>query len=84
MEKPAHDVDHHFLGRQPQVRAIHAGIIDAAKQFGPVREEPARRRSHLSNRTAFAGVATRKDALILTLKSANDLLNHLITKHEHV
>jgi len=84
MEKQAHAVDDHFVGRQPHVRAIYDGILDAAKQFGPVREEPKKTSIHLSNRTAFAGVATRKDTLILTLKSANDLSNPRIVKHEQV
>jgi hypothetical protein len=84
MEKPAHTVDHHFVGRQPHVRAIYDGILDAAKQFGVVREEAKKTSIHLSNRTAFAGVATRKDTLILTLKSAGDISNPRIIKHERV
>jgi Domain of unknown function (DUF5655) len=84
MEKPAHTVDHHFVGRQAHVRAIYDRILDAANQFGPVREEPKKTSIHLSNRTAFAGVVTRKDALILTLKSANDLSSPRIVKHEQV
>jgi len=84
MEKQAYTVDHHFVGRQPHVRAIYDGILDAAKQFGPVREEPKKTSIHLSNRTAFAGVVARKDALILTLKSANDISDPRIVKHEQV
>jgi len=84
MEKQAYTVDDHFVGRQPDVRAIYNGILDAAKPFGTVREEPKKTSIHLSNRTAFAGVATRKDTLILTLKSANDISNPRIVKHEQV
>jgi len=84
MEKQAYTVEHHFVGRQPDVRAIYDGILEAANQFGPVRDEPKKTSIHLSNRTAFAGVATRKDTLILTLKSANDISDPRIVKHEQV
>ena len=84
MEKPAHTVERHFAGRQPHVRAIYDAILDAAKQFGAVREEAKKTSIHLLNRTAFAGVVTRKDTLILTLKSASDLSNPRIVKHERV
>jgi hypothetical protein len=36
-----------------------------------VREEPKKTSIHLVNKTAFAGIATRKEVLILTLKAAN-------------
>jgi len=84
MEEQAHAVDDHFVGLQPHVRAIYDRILEAAGQFGPVREEPKKTSIHLSNRTAFAGVATRKDTLILTIKSANDISNPRIVKHEQV
>jgi len=82
MEKQALTVDHHFQDKEPRVRAIYDRLIDVAKQFGSVREEPKKTSIHLANRTAFAGVATRTDSLVLTLKSANDISNPRIVKHE--
>jgi hypothetical protein len=37
---------------------------------------------HLTRRTAFAGVATRKDAVVLTLKSPTDIRSRRIATHE--
>ena len=45
-------------------------------------EHPKKTSIHLTNRTAFAGVATRKDALILTIKSAADIASPRVHKHE--
>jgi hypothetical protein len=75
-------IGQHFAGRAPAVRQIYDRIVGAAEGLGPVREEPKKTSIHLARRTAFAGVATRKDALILTLKSATDIRNRRIVKRE--
>lgn len=79
---PPHTVHHHFEDRVPAVRAIYDRLLAAAQRFGPVREEPKKTSIHLARETAFAGIATRKNALILTLKSATDLKSPRISKHE--
>jgi len=84
MDKQAHTVDHHIAGRQPHVRVIYDRLVAVARQFGPVHEQPKKTSIHLANRTAFAGVATRKDAIILTLKFASDIAHPRIIKHEQV
>jgi len=48
-------------------------VLKTARSLGPVSEEPKKTSIHLVRTTAFAGIATRKDALILTLKSKTDL-----------
>lgn len=75
-------IGQHLEGASPAVRAIYDRILAAAKRLGPVREEPKKTSIHLARKTAFAGVATRKNALILTLKSATDLKSPRISKHE--
>lgn len=75
-------VAQHFEDRTPTVRAIYDRILAAAKRLGPFQEEPKKTSIHLARKTAFAGVATRKNALILTLKSATDLKSPRIGKHE--
>jgi hypothetical protein len=75
-------VHQHFEGRAPAVRAVYDRLLAAARRFGPFQEEPKKTSIHLARKTAFAGVATRKDALILTLKSATDLKSPRIGKHE--
>jgi hypothetical protein len=82
MESQNPAVEQHFANKQPQVRAIYERLLEIATRFGSVREEPKKTSIHLMNRTAFAGVATRKDALILTVKAASDLTHARIIKHE--
>jgi Domain of unknown function (DUF5655) len=73
MDKPKYSVDDHFAGKEHRVRAIYDRLLRTAERFGNVSVEPKKTSIHLVNRTAFAGIATRKDAIILTLKSADDV-----------
>jgi hypothetical protein len=82
MESQAHTVEQHFTKSQPRVRAIYDQLPGIGTRFGPIREEPKKTSIHLVNRAAFAGVATRKDSLILTVKAASDLAHPRIIKHE--
>jgi hypothetical protein len=82
MDALTHTVKEHFENRAPEVKATYAAILKAAKQLGPVKEEAKKTSIHLVRKTAFAGVATRKTALILTLKSDTDVANTRIMKRE--
>jgi hypothetical protein len=72
----------HFRDRDPNVAATYAALLRAARALGPVIEEAKKTSIHLVRESAFAGVATQKAALILTLKSATDLRSPRIRKHE--
>jgi hypothetical protein len=75
-------VKSHFEGRDPSVRQIYDRLLKAAAKFGPVTEDPKKTSIHLVNKTAFAGVATRKSAIVLTIKSDRKLSNPRIHKSE--
>jgi len=77
-----HTIEQHFAAKEPHVRAIYDELVRIARSFGDVAEEPKKTSIHLARRSAFAGVATRKDAVILTLKSAKDIHDARIHKHE--
>jgi hypothetical protein len=81
---PAPTVAQHFANRDPAVKAIYAAILKAAKKLGPVEEDPKKTSIHLNRTTAFAGIATRRDALILTIKSDKDLSGPRVGKREQV
>jgi uncharacterized protein DUF5655 len=81
-ELSTHTVGQHFERCSPEVRAIYDRLLKTARGFGSVQEEPKKTSIHLARKTAFAGVATRKNALILTLKSATDLGSPRIFKRE--
>ena len=72
----------HFTGKDPNVRATYRSLLDATRALGPFTESPKKTSIHLVRRTAFAGVATRRSSLILTLKSARDIRSARIQKRE--
>jgi hypothetical protein len=80
----SHTIAEHFAGKDSEVQATYDMIVAAARKFGPVREEAKKSSIHLARKSAFAGVATRRTALILTLKSAADIESERIGKHERV
>lgn len=75
-------VGSHFEGKDASVRQIYDRILKATEKFGPVAEEPKKTSIHLVNQTAFAGVATRKSAMVLTIKSDRKLPSPRIHKSE--
>ena len=72
----------HFDGREPDVRASYERLLEAARRLGPVEEESKKTSIHLVRRTAFAGVATRKTGLVLTLKLESTPKSQRIRKRE--
>lgn len=77
-----HRIKEHFENRAPEVMATYAAILKAAKKLGAVKEEARKTSIHVVRKSAFAGVATRKTALILTLKSEADVTSKRISKRE--
>jgi len=77
-------VNPHFAKCDPDVQLTYRRILEVARALGPVAEESKKTSIHLVARTAFAGVATRRSALILTLKSAKDIRSPRIEKREQV
>lgn len=75
-------VDAHFARSAPEVLATYRRLVDAARACGPVVEEPKKTSIHLVSHTAFAGVATRRTSLVLTLKSLTDIRSPRIQKRE--
>jgi uncharacterized protein DUF5655 len=76
------NVETHFAKADPAVLATYQRLLDVARGFGPVTEEAKKTSIHLVRHTAFAGVATRRSSLILTLKSATDVRSPRIAKRE--
>ncbi len=72
----------HFDNKDFTVRKIYDELLKSARKSGPVGEEPKKTSIHLMNQTAFAGVATRKSALVLTIKSDRKLSSPRIHKSE--
>jgi hypothetical protein len=77
-------VKSHFENKDKAVRAIYDRLLRNARRFGTVIEEPKKTSIHLVNRTAFAGIATRKSAIVLTIKSDRKISSPRIHKSEQV
>jgi hypothetical protein len=75
-------VDDHFTDRSPVVRRIYDRLLAVAGTFGPFTEDPKKTSIHLNRQTAFAGVATRKDLLILTIKADHDIRSGRVARRE--
>lgn len=72
----------HFENKDPVVKSIYDRILKESRKFGTVMEEPKKTSIHLMNKSAFAGVVTRKSALILNIKSAAPIKHARIAKSE--
>ena len=72
----------HFENKELIVRQIYDRLVKSSRKFGPVIEEPKKTSIHLVRKSAFAGVATRKNAVILTIKSDRKLSSSRIHKSE--
>lgn len=75
-------VQSHFENKDASVRKIYDGLLKSTRKFGSVSEEPKKTSIHLMNQTAFAGIATRKNALVLTIKSDRKISSPRIHKSE--
>src|SRR6185295_3223462 len=75
-------VKSHFATKDPSVFATYRRVVDVARTFGPVAEETKKTSIHLVRHTAFAGIATRRSSLVLTLKSAGDIRSPRVEKRE--
>jgi len=75
-------VKSHFEAKDPVVRQIYDRVLRAAGKFGPVIEDPKKTSIHLVKQTAFAGIATRKGGIVLTIKSDRKIPSPRIHKSE--
>ena len=66
-------VEAHFDGRSPVVREIYDLILTASKEFGEVAEDPKKTSIHLNRNSAFAGIKTQKNSIVVTVKSSADI-----------
>ncbi len=77
-------VSQHFENKDPLVKSIYDRILKESRKFGAVTEEPKKTSIHLVNKSAFAGIATRKNALILNIKSSAPIKHARIAKSEQL
>jgi len=77
-------VSQHFEGKDPVVKSIYERLLKETHKLGQVIEEPKKTSIHLVNKSAFAGVATQKAALVLNIKSSAPIKDARIRKSEQL
>ena len=75
-------VKSHFDGKDAVTKTVYQQLLKGVKKFGRVIEDPKKTSIHLVNKTAFAGVATRNKAIVLTIKSDRELSSPRFHKSE--
>ena len=79
-----HSVKDHFVNKDSSVRALYDELLSILQTFGPVAEDPKKTSIHLNRKSALAGVETRKDGLLLNIKSDHQIKGPRIEKAEQV
>jgi hypothetical protein len=79
-----YSVKDHFANKDPSVRALYDQLVSIVQAFGPVTEDPKKTSIHLNRKSALAGVETRKDSLLLNIKSDHEIQNPRIEKAEKI
>lgn len=79
-----YSVSDHFVNKNPSVRALYDQLVSLVQTFGPVEEDPKKTSIHLNRKSALAGVETRKNNLLLTIKSDHEVKSPRVEKVEKI
>jgi hypothetical protein len=79
-----YSVNDHFTKRDPSVRELYDQLLSVLRTFGPVVEDPKKTSIHLNHKSALAGVETRKDGLLLNIKSDHPIESPRVEKTERI
>ncbi len=77
-------VKDHFVNKDPSVRTLYDQLLSILQTFGPVTEDPKKTSIHLNRKSALAGVETRRDYLLLNIKSDHQIQSPRIEKVEQI
>jgi hypothetical protein len=77
-------VNSHFDGKETVVRQTYDELLKTLRNRGPILEAPRKTSIHLVRANTLAGVSTRQNYLILTIKSDRILTSPRIRKTEQV
>jgi hypothetical protein len=83
-EKNGFDIKSHFDGKEEVVRQTYDELLKVLRKRYPITESPKKKSIHLMHATTLAGVTTRQNCLILTIKSDSMLSSSRIRKSEQV
>ncbi len=58
-----HDLEHHFAGKRPEIRALFDRVVEAVRDIGPVRILPEKTRIAFQVRMSFAQLTPKSEWL---------------------
>lgn len=79
-----YSVSDHFVNKDPSTRALYEQLISLVRTFGPIEEDPKKTSIHINRKTALAGVETRRNNLLLTIKSDHLIQSPRVEKVEQI
>lgn len=79
-----YSVSDHFVNKDPSVRILYDQLVSLLRTFGPVEEDPKKTSIHLNRKSALAGVETRRNNLLLTIKSDHPIKSPRVEKVEKI
>jgi len=82
--RETYSVKDHLVNKDLSVRALYDQLLSILQTFGPVMEDPKKTSIHLNRKSALAGVETRKDCLLLNIKSDHRIKSPRIEKAEQI
>jgi len=79
-----YSVSDHFVNKDPSVRELYDQLVALLHTFGPVEEDPKKTSIHLNHKSALAGVETRRNNFLLTIKSDHPIKSPRVEKVEKI
>ncbi len=79
-----YSVSDHFTNKDPLVRVLYDQLVFLLQTFGTITEDPKKTSIHLNRNSALAGVETRKDCLLLNIKSDHQIKSPRVEKAEQI
>ncbi len=79
-----YSVNDHFVNKDPSVKTLYDQLVSLVRTFGPVGEDPKKTSIRLNRKSALAGVETRKDCILLNIKSDHKIKSPRIEKVEQI
>lgn len=77
-------VQSHFINKDPNVKTLYNKLLATIKRFGKITEDPKKTSIHINRNSAMVGVETRKDCLLLNIKSDHAIKSKRIEKSEQI
>ena len=79
-----YSVSDHFVNKESSVRALYDQLVSLLRTFGQVEEDPKKTSIHLNRKSALAGVETRKNYMLVNIKSDHPIKSPRVEKTEQV